>query len=152
MLATGSAAVATAVLVSGCATPVTLPAGPEASDPLCGEVIAGVPEEVAGLERRRTTSQGTAAWGEGADVVALRCGVVPPGPTTELCQSVTDDTGREIDWIVTETDELLTYTTYGRTPAVDVTVPRGLLGDQPSAAVLDLAGVVDPLPQHAACL
>lgn len=116
-------------------------------------MIASLPDSVADLPRAATTSQSTAAWGSGDELVVLRCGVTPPGPTTELCQSLTDADGRTVDWIVEDDGSgVLRYTTYGRAPAVDLTVPDDLLGDQPSGAALDLSPAVSTLSQTAECL
>lgn len=129
--------------LSGCGT-VQVPPGPAASDPTCAEIVLGAPPEVLGMERVETSSQGTAAWGRGEDTVVMRCGVAPPGPTTELCTTLADENGTEVDWIVQEVeDEGFLYTTYGREPAVDVSVPTSAAPDQPSAAALDLTRVID---------
>src|SRR5690606_34111283 len=74
----GVALVAVAVL-GGCASPVTVPPGPHAADPVCAEVLQLVPGELAGGEERSISSQATAAWGE--PPVTLRCGVEVPGPS-----------------------------------------------------------------------
>ena len=41
---------------------------------------------------------------------------------------------------------------YGRSPAIDLTVPREVAGDQPSAAALDLTDVVTTIPADRHCL
>lgn len=132
---------AIAVSLAGCGT-VTVPAGPDAGDPDCAGVVLGAPDELLGQERQNTSSQGTVAWGEGEDTIVLRCGVTPPGPTTDLCTRLEDSTGVQVDWIVREQDDLVFYTTYGRSPAIDVSVPRAVAPDQPSAAALDLGRLV----------
>ncbi|ATG51756.1 hypothetical protein CFK38_09650 [Brachybacterium vulturis] len=124
---------------------VQVPPGPEAADPTCADVVLGAPPEVLGLERTETSSQGTVAWGSGEDTIVMRCGVTPPGPTTELCTTLADGNGVEVDWIVQELegeDPGFLYTTYGREPAVDVSVPSSAAPDQPSGAALDLAQVI----------
>ncbi len=93
------------------------------------------------------------AWGNGERAVILRCGVEPPAPTTDACTTITTASGIGIDWIVAEGGRnSMTFTTYGRVPAVDVSVPRGVGGDQASAAVLDLAPLIASLPVRAHCL
>lgn len=136
--------------LAGCGT-VTVPAGPEATDPACAPIVQNAPQTLLGLDRRETTSQGTVAWGGGEDTVVLRCGATPPGPTTDACTRLEDQRGLSVDWIVREEDGIVTFTTYGRSPAVDLTVPRSVAPDQPSAAALELAGLIAPLPVTATC-
>ncbi|GAA4526339.1 DUF3515 domain-containing protein [Brachybacterium paraconglomeratum] len=122
---------------------VQVPAGVDAANPACADIVLGVPPEVLGMERSETSSQGTAAWGSGEDTIVMRCGVTPPGPTTELCTTLADGSGVEVDWIVQELEgEVFLYTTYGREPAIDVTVPRSAAPDQPSGAALSLSQVI----------
>ncbi|WP_394214208.1 DUF3515 domain-containing protein [Brachybacterium vulturis] len=133
-----------AVGLVSCGT-VQVPPGPEAADPTCADIVLGAPPEVLGMEQTETSSQGTAAWGSGEDTIVMRCGVTPPGPTTDLCTTLADGNGVEVDWIVQELegeDPGFLYTTYGREPAVDVSVPSSAAPDQPSGAALDLAQVI----------
>lgn len=128
--------------LASCGT-VQVPPGPAATDPTCADIVLSAPPEVLGMERVETSSQGTAAWGSGEDTIVMRCGVTPPGPTTDLCTTLTDGDGIEVDWIVRELeDEVFLYTTYGREPAIDVSVPRSAAPDQPSGAALDLSQVI----------
>ena len=128
--------------VVSCGT-VQVPPAPDATDPVCADIMLGAPPEVLGLERVETSSQGTAAWGSGEDTVVMRCGVTPPGPTTDQCTTLADENEIEVDWVVKEIEgDTFLYTTYGREPAIDVTVPRSASPDQPSGAALDLAQVV----------
>jgi hypothetical protein len=137
-----TAAALLALGLVSCGT-VRVPAGPDAADPVCADVVLGAPPTVLGMERTETSSQGTAAWGSGQDTVVMRCGVTPPGPTTDLCTTLADENGVEVDWIVRQVDEgTFLYTTYGREPAIDVSVPISAAPDQPSAAALDLTQVV----------
>ena len=135
----------TALLALGlaaCGT-VQVPAGEAAADPVCADIVLGAPPQVLGMDRVETSSQGTAAWGEGEDTVVMRCGVTPPGPTTEQCTTLADENETEVDWIVREGEgDTFLYTTYGREPAIDVSVPRSAAPDQPSAAALDLTQVI----------
>ncbi|MDN5820243.1 MAG: DUF3515 domain-containing protein [Brachybacterium sp.] len=119
------------------------PPGPDAANPTCADIVLGVPPQVLGLAQVETSSQGTAAWGSGEDTIVMRCGVTPPGPTTDLCTTLADGNGVEVDWIVQELEgDVFLYTTYGRDPAIDVSVPRSAAPDQPSGAALDLAQVI----------
>lgn len=128
--------------IAGCGA-VRVPAGPAASDPLCAEIVLGAPHEMLGLPRAETSSQGTVAWGSGDDTVVLRCGVAPPGPTTDACTRLGDTDGIQVDWIVREQDGIVLLTTYGREPAIDISVPRAVAPDQPSAAAMDMGRLID---------
>ena len=124
--------------LASCGT-VRVPAGEAAADPVCADIVLGAPPQVLGMDRVETSSQGTVAWGEGEDTVVMRCGVTPPGPTTDQCTTLADENGTEVDWIVREgEDDTFLYTTYGREPAIDVSVPRAAAPDPPSAAPRDL--------------
>ncbi|MCS6710849.1 DUF3515 family protein [Brachybacterium sp. EF45031] len=145
------AALLLVVTASSCG--VRVPPGPEAADPRCADLVVGAPGEMEGLPRSETTSQGTVAWGSGADTIVLRCGVVPPGPTTDQCTRLEDQNGVSVDWLVEEGDDgIVHFTTYGRLPAIDVTVPRSVAPDQPSAVPLALAPLVAPLPVDRQCV
>jgi hypothetical protein len=136
------AAALMALGLASCGT-VQVPPGPEATDPTCADIVLSAPPEVLGMKKVETSSQGTAAWGSGEDTIVMRCGVTPPGPTTDLCTTLTDGDDIEVDWIVRELeDEVFLYTTYGREPAIDVSVPRSAAPDQPSGAALDLSQVI----------
>lgn len=144
VLALGSAL--SLVSCAGVAVPT-----PEAdpANPRCAEVIVALPDVLLGLDRSETTAQSTAAWGSGGATIVLRCGVTPPPPTTDLCTTIASRNGTEIDWIVKENDKrgVVHMTTYGREPAVDLTIPREVAPDQPSAAAIDLAGLISQIPQ-----
>ena len=63
----------------------------------------------------------TAAYGTSA-MITVRCGVEPPGPSTERCVAV--DTGSvSQDWLVTQTDDSWIAVSFGRSPATEVIVP-----------------------------
>ncbi|HEU0257692.1 MAG TPA: hypothetical protein VFQ96_07625, partial [Microbacteriaceae bacterium] len=78
--------------------------------------------------------------------VLLRCGVTPPGPTTLHC---VDALG--IDWVIDDrVDTAIRYTTFGRTPAVQVVLDHTKVSD---AAVLgDLKAAVSVIPQTRRCI
>lgn len=143
---------AAAVLaLAGCGA-VRVPAGPDAADPACADVVVAAPPQMLGQDRAETTSQGTVAWGSGESTIVLRCGVAPPPPTTTACTRLDDGSGRSVDWIVKEEDGLVTFTTYGRSPAVDITVPRAAAPDQPSAVALEMARPIAAIEPTAQCL
>ncbi|RPF25658.1 DUF3515 family protein [Georgenia muralis] len=155
-------ALTAAAVLSGCAAPVSLPPGELAADPVCARVLQATPDVLGGLERRSTTTQAATAWGDPA--VTLRCGVAPPGPTTDRCLSVDSGDGTAVDWIALEGDDpdlpeharqgggSWTFITYGRRPAIEVVVPVEQVGGQPTAALVDLAGAVSLVRAERACV
>jgi hypothetical protein len=137
--------VAVAVLVAGCSQAVTFDPAPSASDPDCAAVVVRLPDTVAGLAERETNAQGTGAWGQPASVL-LRCGVEPPGPTTDRCVSVDG-----VDWIIDESDApTYLFTTYGRTPAVEVVVDNDVVSG--TTAITDLSRAVAAIPAEGGCV
>ncbi|WP_061962475.1 DUF3515 family protein [Demequina flava] len=111
-----------AVALSGCAHPLVVEPAEYAADPACAEVMLAIPEVVGGLEQRGTTSQATQAWGDEYEIIA-RCGVEPPGPTTEPCLAIATASA-DVDWLVTEGSEDWVAVTFGRSPALELTVPK----------------------------
>lgn len=77
------------------------------------------PATVAGHEPVATSpaSPATAAWGDPA--IIARCGVSALHPTTLECLAVDD-----VDWVVEPLSDGTRFTTYGRSPAMQVLVPR----------------------------
>lgn len=118
--------------LAGCARSVNVDAGEFAPDPICGQVILALPNQLAGLEQVPATAQSAVAWGSGEIVV--RCGVSPPPPSEDRCISVTSSAGVTVDWINPEAGSALippharaesgswTFITYGRVPAVELVV------------------------------
>lgn len=129
--------------------PVT--AGSAATDPVCAQIVLATPTSLgAGLDQVPTTAQASRAWGSAAAPVVLRCGVTPPGPTTERCVAVQAAGGPSIDWLVVPDDSTAdaatvggqtswTFTTYGRVPAVEVHVPASVAAAR-STSFLDQLG------------
>jgi hypothetical protein len=138
-------AVAAAGLLTGCAGTVSLEPAADATDPACADVIVRLPDTVAGEERRSTDAQGTGAWGDPASVL-LHCGVPAYGPTTLPCGNVNG-----VDWIVDNSDDpTYVFTTYGRTPAVEVVLDYDVVGG--TSALDDLRSAVEAIPQTSTCL
>ena len=121
--------------------------GPFADNPRCADVISRAPETVLSKSRDDVTGDGVAAWGDGS--IVLRCGVTPLTPTTNLCVTVNG-----VDWVLDEErakkDGVQVLTTYGRDPAVEVTVE----GDASKAgdALVDVNRAVRGIPQKSKCL
>lgn len=150
-LLVAGAVVALGLGLGACTRPVGAEPAPSASDPVCAELLLRLPQELVGQERRSTTSQASRAWGA-EDPIVLRCGVTPLAPTTDPCFSIPDPSGENpIDWVASTetTDGERVFTTYGRVPAVEVTIPDNHPGD---AVLAELAGAVAHLPQERACL
>jgi hypothetical protein len=138
-------AVSGALALAGCTQAVTFDAAPDASDPDCAAVVVRLPDTVAGLAERETNAQGTGAWGQPASVL-LRCGVEPIGPTTDRCVSVDG-----VDWVIDESDAPnYLFTTYGRTPAVEVLVDNDVVSG--STAISDLSAAVSAIPAEGGCV
>ena len=107
-----------------------------------------LPDALGERERVQTTSQSSAAWGAGDDLVVLRCGVEPLGPTTDPCVGV-----GAVDWVTSRPEgepARTLYTTYGRSPAVEVT----LRGEEPTGVdvvLSELGGAVEAVPADRTC-
>lgn len=127
---------AVCVLLAGCAQALVVEPAPYAADPDCARVMLAMPEVVGGLDVRGTTSQATAAYGAEFPLV-VRCGVEPPGPTTEQCVSVEVPDGTQ-DWLVVDEGAQWRATSFGRSPAVEVLIPS----ERADEAVADLLAEV----------
>ena len=139
--------------LTGCSRAVAVDAAPQGYLQACSDVYTALPDGVAGLDRRETTAQGAAAWSGGADgeVVVLRCGVAPLEAldTAGGCVAI-EGQGTQVDWIpAEERDGRVTWTTYGRTPAVALEMPADRAVT--SSAPLDVGPAVALLPQDRAC-
>lgn len=157
-----TALVLVTTVLAGCVQPVTVPPAPDAADPRCAEVMVALPRTLGSLDRLTSGTQAAAMWGDRADPVVLRCGVEPPGPTTEQCVQA-DDGEVSVDWIAVEGAEeagaddpdasrTWTFTTYGRVPAVEVRVPASVTSATSTAFLVDLGPAVATLEQTRACL
>ena len=132
--------------LAGCAPTVALEPADGAADPACAEVTVRLPDTVAALTARETNAQATGAWGEPVGVI-LRCGVPSPGPTSTLVCVTVDG----VDWLRDDTnDPSYVFTTYGRTPAVEVIVDATAASGLD--ALTDLAYAVGQLPVEGACV
>lgn len=129
----------------------------DAADPACTTLLADLPQTVGRLARTPQGADGVAAWGE--DQVVLRCGALVLGPTTKVCIPVGPDAGPSVDWVQdAASDRAVRFLTYGRTPAVEVTVrfggngPQRITSDQAASQLVDLAGAVSRIEQTRTCL
>jgi hypothetical protein len=119
-------------------------AAKDANNPACARVIVRLPAEVAGQKKRETNAQSTGAWGNPAAVL-LTCGVTVPGPSKLPCVSVNN-----IDWIEDDAQApLYRYTTYGRSPAVQVVIDSAKVSG--TTTLVDLQSAIDVLPATTQC-
>lgn len=115
-------ALATCLLLSGCASTVSLTPAPDATAVGCARVIVGIRDvdAIGAAERRNTDAQGTAAWGTPASVT-LYCGVETPVASTVRCYPY-----RGIDWLSTDSGRDRVLTTFGREPGVQIITTPGV--------------------------
>jgi len=151
-------ALLTVATAAACSSAVSVPVAAHAADPVCADVVLALPAELATYPRLRTTSQATTAWGESASPIVLRCGVEPPPPTTDKCVTATDAAGTSVDWIAIEGTAgadggaTWTFTTYGREPAIEVTVPPAVTKDSSTSFLVDLGPAVATTAKLRSCL
>ena len=89
----------------------------------------------------------TAAPGQRTELRTVAPGPTEaPGPTTDVCVNVNG-----VDWVATETDGTAVLTTYGRDPAVQVTVPSDDRSGT-DAVLAALSSIVTRVPQARECL
>lgn len=167
-LLAGIVLLATAALASGCAPAVDVAPAPTSADPACAPMMVALPDTLDGQQLRETSSQGTAAWGNPAKII-LRCGVKPPGPTTDQCVSVNG-----VDWVIRQSgvqnttaavdaspspsasieagndNEIYTVTTYGRSPATELIFNQRDVSSSNVLAQISAAAL--KVPQQRKCL
>ncbi|MFF0905107.1 UNVERIFIED_CONTAM: DUF3515 family protein [Kocuria sp. CPCC 205316] len=133
-------------VLAGCSAAVTVDPAENAADPGCAPAMLAMPETVGEHARRETTSQATTAYGEPTAAV-VRCGVAPPGPTTDACSTVND-----VDWLIRQDEDGSTWTatTYGRDPAVEVVFDSTAVAS--STLLVELGSAVEQIPAERQCL
>ena len=109
-------AVLTGALVGCSSIEVTVPAG--GGSAACRSAATHWPKTVGGHSLRATSSSSSAvrAWGE--PPIIARCGLPAIGPTTDPCLDVSG-----IDWVAHQLSDGVRFTTYGRSPAIEILVP-----------------------------
>lgn len=126
-------------LLSGCSSTVSMTPAKGSNDPACAAVTVRLPDTVDGQQRRWTDAQATGAWGSPTTVL-LTCGLEAPGPSTLVCQSVDD-----VDWLIDDSEAPnYRFTTFGRTPAVEVYVDYDTVSGRDALSALSSA--VQQLP------
>jgi hypothetical protein len=111
------------------------------ADPACAAMADRLPSRLLNQGRVATSqrSPAVAAWGDPA--IIWRCGVTPPGPTTQDCIAVNG-----IDWVVEPLDDGTGFVSYGRDPAVQVLVPDAYAPE--TFALTSLSTAVSTVPQN----
>jgi hypothetical protein len=137
-------ALATVLAIAGCGSSGTVTPAPDASAPACTALLGRLPTRVADQKRGTAPAAGAAGWGDPA--IVLRCGLPPSAPTTIPCTAVNG-----VDWLFEDSSSGLRLTSYGRRPAVEVTVPARYGRDLALAALVDLTAAVSPLPVERRC-
>lgn len=135
-----------ALVLAGCASPYVVEPAPYAADPDCARVGLAMPASVGGLSVRQTTSQATFAYGEEFAIVA-RCGVEPPGPTAEQCLSIETRVGT-VDWLIVEDGAVWRATVFGRSPALEMTVPVERAQDAVGDVLAEVSGPAALAPSN----
>jgi hypothetical protein len=135
---------AATLALTGCAPSVEVTAAKDSANPACAPMMVALPDSLADAPKRTTSSQGTAAWGD-PSLVILRCGVNPPGPTTDRCVGVNG-----VDWVIKEGDPTWTLTTFGRVPATEVVLDPDKIAS--SSVLSELSNAASKIPQTRACV
>jgi hypothetical protein len=120
-------------------------AGPDAASGDCTALLGRLPDRVLNRARTSLHVTGAAAWGDPA--IVLRCGVPPPGPTTEHCLEADG-----LSWIIAETKHTVRFVSYGRTPAIELQIPASIERSSAPGALIDLADAVRPIPASTKCV
>jgi hypothetical protein len=114
---------------------------------LCDDLLAELPQVVAGGERRDVSPYGAgAAWGD--PPVTLRCGTTDAeGMNPAMRCEVVEGVG----WYAEELENGYRFTTIGRAAPVEVVVPGS--GDQASGPLVDVAAAVrSTVPEVQPCV
>lgn len=117
---------AVALLLAGCTPVVALTPAPQATSVGCAGVIVRLPATIGGAAQRTVNAQGTAAWGSPA-TVTLTCGVATPQQSGLSCFQIGG-----VDWLVddqrlSDGSRAAVFTTFGRSPGVQIIVKVGSL-------------------------
>ena len=135
-------------VLTGCTPTVALTPATHATSAVCADVVAQLPNTVSTLAQRQTNAQGTGAWGTPADIL-LRCGVPVPDPTSTLVCITVDG----IDWLRNDKQApVYVFTTYGRSPAVAVTINSKDAKADGNQALTDLGVAVGIIRAKHHCL
>ncbi len=117
---------------------------PSASTAGCASLLTRLPGTLLGRAKGSAEVAGAAVWGD--PPIVLRCGVTPPRPSADTC---IDANG--VDWLFAENDSAYVFTTYGRTPAAELSVPASIDRTQAPGALAQLSTAVSALPATGQC-
>ncbi|MCS5487573.1 DUF3515 family protein [Curtobacterium flaccumfaciens pv. beticola] len=132
-------AVALAAGLTGCTNAVSMSPAPSADAAACAAVQVRLPGTVdTKYAMRNTNAQSTAAWGD-PEAAIYHCGVAVPTVSDLPCFSQGG-----VDWIRDDRGAQIVFTTFGRTPAVQVVIDTKLTTSQ---VVQDLSDAVSTLPK-----
>lgn len=142
-----ASAVGLAVVLAGCAGTVALEPAELANEVDCAEISVRMPDTVAGLERRTTNAQATAAWGEPTAVI-YRCGLPSIGVTSLPCFTV-----EGVDWLLDESNApQFVFLSYGRSPVTEIIVDPELAGVAGVDVLRELSPAVAAIEPTQQCL
>jgi len=137
---------AAACLLGGCANPLVVDPAPYAADPTCATVMLAMPDALGGQAVRETSSQATSAYGEEFPII-VRCGVEPPGPTTDECLAIETRLG-VTDWVLVDEDGVWRATAFGRSPALELVVPQELADEAIADVLAEVSGQAALAPSN----
>jgi hypothetical protein len=138
-LAILGAVIALAAGLTGCTNAVSMSAAPSANAAACAAVQVRLPATVdSEFDLRNTNAQATAAWGD-PEVAIYHCGVAVPTVSDLPCFSQGG-----VDWIRDDRGDQVVFTTFGRSPAVQVVVDST---KTTSTVVQELSDAVSSLPK-----
>ena len=123
-------------------------AAPSAASSACSTALGAAPATVLG--EPRTPLDVAGAVGYGTPQLVVRCGLPALGPVGDRCIDVDG-----VPWVLTSTEgeAPVVLVTFGRAPAVELTVPARdgedalATGQRATAAAVDLAPVARALPK-----
>lgn len=146
MTAVAAAATGLATLAGCSEGSVSVQPAPQASSAACAGALRHLPATVLGRSRVALDVPGAAEWGKPA--IVARCGLPEVAPTTLPCLTVD-----AVDWVIDDRHDPIVFTTFGRSPALEVGVPVSYGRSNASAALADLAAVAGALPRtQRACI
>lgn len=125
--------------LTGCAGTVSMQPAEGANSPDCAAVTVRLPAVVDGQPRQWTDAQATGAWGSPSSVL-LTCGLETPGPSTLQCETVGG-----VDWLIDNSEApLYRFTSFGRTPAVEVFLDYDVVSGRDALAAVSPAVALLP--------
>ncbi|MBT2501625.1 DUF3515 family protein [Curtobacterium sp. ISL-83] len=131
--------IALAAGLTGCTNAVAMSPAPSANAAACAAAQVRLPSVVGStFALRNTNAQSTAAWGDPA-VALYHCGVAVPTVSDLPCF-----TQGSVDWIRDPRGDRIVYTTFGRTPAVQVVIDATKTTSQ---VLQDVGDAVSTLPK-----